>query len=130
MTFSFASAILVLLFSRLFLLVSSSLFSLVSFFIKFYFYLIYFLLTMAQPKKHVRTLHDRLKIIGELEKNLGEKCVDIAKQLRLSASTLNCTIQYNAYSILWLLILVCNNPVFFQYITKIKIHPSLFFLFF
>jgi len=29
--------------------------------------------------------------------------------------------------ILWLLILVCNNPVFFQKITKIKIHSSLFF---
>jgi len=26
-----------------------------------------------------------------------------------------------------LLILVCNNPVFFQKITKIKIHSSLFF---
>jgi len=26
-----------------------------------------------------------------------------------------------------LLILVCNNPVFFQQITKIKIHSSLFF---
>src|SRR5215510_5711488 len=44
---------------------------------------------MAQPKKHVRTLHDRLKIIEEVEKNPGEKCVDIAKQLGLSASTLN-----------------------------------------
>jgi predicted transcriptional regulator len=44
---------------------------------------------MAQPKKHVRTLHDRLKIIEEVEKNPGEKCVDIAKRLGLSASTLN-----------------------------------------
>src|SRR5215469_12338359 len=44
---------------------------------------------MAQPKKHVRTLHDRLKIIEEVEKNPGEKCVDIAKRLGLSAGTLN-----------------------------------------
>ena len=43
---------------------------------------------MAQPK-HVRTLHDRLKIIEEVEKNPGEKRVDIAKPLGLSASTLN-----------------------------------------
>jgi hypothetical protein len=34
---------------------------------------------MAQQKKHVRTLHDRLKITQEVEKNPGEKCVDIAK---------------------------------------------------
>jgi hypothetical protein len=32
---------------------------------------------MAQ--KLVRTLHDRLKIIEVIEKNLGEKRVDIAK---------------------------------------------------
>ena len=44
---------------------------------------------MAQPKKHVRTLHDRLKIIEEVEKNPAEKRVDIAKRLGLSASTLN-----------------------------------------
>ena len=44
---------------------------------------------MAQPKKHVRTLHDRLKIIEEVEKNPGEKRVDIAKRLGLSTSTLN-----------------------------------------
>ena len=43
---------------------------------------------MAQPKKHVRTLHDRLKIIEEVEKNPAEKRVDIAKRLGLSASTL------------------------------------------
>ena len=43
---------------------------------------------MAQPKKNVRTLHDRLKIIEEVEKNPGEKRVDIAKRLGLSASTL------------------------------------------
>jgi hypothetical protein len=34
---------------------------------------------MAQPKKHVRTLHDRLTIIEEEEKNPEEKRVDIAK---------------------------------------------------
>ena len=45
---------------------------------------------MAQLKKHVRTLHDRLKIIEEVETNPGEKRVDIAKRLGLSASTLNC----------------------------------------
>ena len=44
---------------------------------------------MAQPKKHVRTLHDRLKIIEEVEKNPAEKRVDIAKRLGLAASTLN-----------------------------------------
>jgi predicted transcriptional regulator len=44
---------------------------------------------MAQPKKQVRTLHDRLKIIEEVEKNPGEKRVDIAKRLGLPASTLN-----------------------------------------
>jgi hypothetical protein len=38
---------------------------------------------MAQPKKHVRTLHDRIKIIEEVEKNPGEKHVDIAKRLGL-----------------------------------------------
>jgi hypothetical protein len=42
---------------------------------------------MAQ--KLVRTLHDRLKIIEEIEKNPGEKRVDIAKRLGLPASTLN-----------------------------------------
>jgi ribosomal protein L32 len=36
-------------------------------------------LTMALPKKRIRTLHDRLKIIHEVEKNPGEKRVDIAK---------------------------------------------------
>jgi predicted transcriptional regulator len=49
---------------------------------------IYFLLTMAQPTKQVRTLHDQLKIIEEVEKNPGEKRVDIANQLGLAASTL------------------------------------------
>jgi hypothetical protein len=37
----------------------------------------------------VRTLHDRLKIIQEVEKNPGEKRVDIAKRLGLPVSTLN-----------------------------------------
>jgi len=37
----------------------------------------------------VRTLHDRFKIIEEVEKNSGEKRVYIAKRLRLAASTLN-----------------------------------------
>jgi hypothetical protein len=50
---------------------------------------IYFLLTIAQPKKQVRTLHNRLKIIKEVETNPGEKRVDIVKRLGLSASTLN-----------------------------------------
>jgi predicted transcriptional regulator len=44
---------------------------------------------MAQPKKHVRTLYDRLKIIEEVEKNPGEKSVAIAKRLGLTTSTLN-----------------------------------------
>ena len=44
---------------------------------------------MAEPNKHVRTLHDRLKIIEEVEKNPAEKRVDIAKRLGLAASTLN-----------------------------------------
>ena len=49
----------------------------------------YFLWTMAQPKKQVRILHDRLKIIEKVEKNPEEKRVDIAKRLGLSVSTLN-----------------------------------------
>jgi hypothetical protein len=44
---------------------------------------------MALPKKRVRTLHDRWKIIQEEEKNPGEKRLDIAERLRLPASTLN-----------------------------------------
>jgi hypothetical protein len=40
-------------------------------------------------KNRVRNLHDRLKLIHEVENNPGEKRVDIAKQLRLPASTLN-----------------------------------------
>jgi hypothetical protein len=39
-------------------------------------------------QKLVRTLYDRLKII-EVEKNPGEKRVDIATRLGLPASTLN-----------------------------------------
>jgi hypothetical protein len=34
---------------------------------------IYFLWTMAQPKKQMRTLHEQLKIIEDAEKNPGEK---------------------------------------------------------
>jgi hypothetical protein len=44
---------------------------------------------MTQLKKQARTLHDRLKIIKEEEKNPGEKRVYIAKRLRLAANTLN-----------------------------------------
>ena len=46
---------------------------------------------MTQPKKQVRTSHDQLKIIEEVEKNPGEKRVYIAKWLGLAASTLNST---------------------------------------
>jgi predicted transcriptional regulator len=46
---------------------------------------------MSPRKKSVRTLHNRLKIIHEVEKNPGEKHVDIAKRLGLPASTLNST---------------------------------------
>jgi hypothetical protein len=35
--------------------------------------------SLAMAQKLVRTLHDRLKIIEEIEKNSGEKRVDIAK---------------------------------------------------
>jgi hypothetical protein len=44
---------------------------------------------MALLKKRVRTLHNRLKIIKEEEKNPGQKRVDIVKRLGLPASTLN-----------------------------------------
>jgi hypothetical protein len=44
---------------------------------------------MSQPKKQVRTLHERLKIEEEVEKNPGEKRVDIAKCLGLAPSTQN-----------------------------------------
>jgi hypothetical protein len=44
---------------------------------------------MAMAQKLLRTLHDRLKIIEEIEKNPGGKRVDIAKRLGLPASTLN-----------------------------------------
>ena len=44
---------------------------------------------MTQLKKQVRTSHDRLKIIEEVEKNPGEKRVYIAKWLGLATSTLN-----------------------------------------
>jgi hypothetical protein len=39
----------------------------------------------AMAQKLVRTLHDRLKIIEEIERNPGEKRVDIAKRLGLPA---------------------------------------------
>jgi hypothetical protein len=48
-----------------------------------------FRINMSPRKKSVRTLHDRLKIIHEVEKNPGEKRVDTAKRLGLPASTLN-----------------------------------------
>jgi hypothetical protein len=42
-----------------------------------------FSMIMALRKKHVRTLHDRLtKKIHEVEKNPGEKRVDIAELMR------------------------------------------------
>jgi centromere protein B len=44
---------------------------------------------MFQLKKHVRTLHDRLKVIEEIENNPEEKRVDIAERLGMPASTLN-----------------------------------------
>jgi hypothetical protein len=44
---------------------------------------------MAVRKNRVRSLHDRLKLIHEVENNPGEKRVDIAKRLGLPASTLN-----------------------------------------
>jgi hypothetical protein len=44
---------------------------------------------MLQPKKQVRTLHEQLKIVQEVEKNPGEKRVNIAKRLGLAPSTLN-----------------------------------------
>jgi hypothetical protein len=47
-------------------------------------------MVMALRKKRVRTLHDRLKLIHEVENNPGEKHVDIAKRLGLPANTLNC----------------------------------------
>ena len=52
-------------------------------------YLVYFPWTMTQPKKQVRTSHDRLKIIEEVKKNPGQKRVYIEKRLRLAARTLN-----------------------------------------
>jgi hypothetical protein len=41
--------------------------------------------SLAMVQKLVRTLHDWLKIIEEIEKNPGEKRVDIAKRLGLPA---------------------------------------------
>jgi hypothetical protein len=45
--------------------------------------------SLAMAQKLVRTLHDRLKIIEEIDTNPGEKRVDIAKRLGLRACTLN-----------------------------------------
>jgi hypothetical protein len=45
--------------------------------------------SLAMAQKLVRALHDRLKIIEQIDKNHGEKRVDIAKRLGLPASTLN-----------------------------------------
>jgi hypothetical protein len=39
--------------------------------------------SMAMAQKLVRTLHDRLKIIEQIEKNPGEERVHIAKRLVL-----------------------------------------------
>jgi hypothetical protein len=44
---------------------------------------------MAFPVKRVRTLEERLRIIGEVEKNPSEKRIDVAKRLGLPPSTLN-----------------------------------------
>jgi hypothetical protein len=44
---------------------------------------------MVLRKMRIRSLHGRLKLIHEVEKNPGEKRVDIAKRLGLPASTLN-----------------------------------------
>jgi hypothetical protein len=38
--------------------------------------------SLAVSQKLVRTLHDQLKIIEEIEKNPGEKRVDIVNDLR------------------------------------------------
>jgi hypothetical protein len=46
-------------------------------------------LAMLCPTKQVRTLHERLKIIEEVEKSPTEKRTDIAKCLGLAPSTLN-----------------------------------------
>jgi hypothetical protein len=43
----------------------------------------------GSAKEAMRTLHDRLKIIEEAEKNPGDKRVDTAKRLELATSTLN-----------------------------------------
>jgi hypothetical protein len=52
---------------------------------------------MAVRKNRVRSLHDRLKLIHEVEKNPGEKRVDIAKRFWLPASTLNYSRQEERY---------------------------------
>jgi hypothetical protein len=52
---------------------------------------------MALRKNRVRSFHDGLKLIHEVEKNSGEKRVDIAKRLGLPASTLNYIRQEERY---------------------------------
>lgn len=44
---------------------------------------------MARPVKQVRTLHERLLIIEEVERCPGEKRVSVAKRLGIAPSTLN-----------------------------------------
>jgi hypothetical protein len=44
---------------------------------------------MSCPRKQVRTLHERLKITEEVEKNPTKKWIDIAKSLGLAPSSLN-----------------------------------------
>jgi hypothetical protein len=44
---------------------------------------------MLRPTKQVRTFHERLKIIEEVEKNPTEKWIDIAERLGLAPSMLN-----------------------------------------
>jgi hypothetical protein len=44
---------------------------------------------MSRPVRLVRTLHDRLKIIEEVEKTPTEKRVNVAKRLGIPPSMLN-----------------------------------------
>jgi hypothetical protein len=47
---------------------------------------------MSCPTKQARTLHQRLEITEEVEKNTIQKQIDTAKLLRLASSTLNSTV--------------------------------------
>jgi hypothetical protein len=47
------------------------------------------MLAMSRLAKHFRTLHERLKIVEEVERNPTEKRTVIAKRLGLAPSTLN-----------------------------------------